>query len=160
MSIAPSSTFLERFTMGDHYRMRQRSRVVRRIYDVSMRRSITVLLALATLSCGVVPCTVQARRAPVHSATTCDLRKDGRKLGTTYVTSLKADHVSCSKAKKVVKAFNGCRRKHGVKGRCASRVVGYRCAEQRGASIPTQYSSKVTCKAEQRSVHFSYTQYT
>ena len=112
---------------------------------------LALLVALVVVSAG-------ARAA---SGTTCDIRKDGRKLGTTYVTSLKVEHVSCTKAKKVVKAFNACRKAHGgVKGRCVTRVLGYRCSETRGNSIPTQYSAKATCKNAQRVARFSYTQYT
>jgi hypothetical protein len=100
-------------------------------------------------------------RAHAASTTTCDLRKDGRKLGTTYVTSLKVAHVSCTTAKRVVKAFHACRREAGgVKGRCDDRVRGYRCTERRGDTIPTQYSAKVTCKRAPRSIRFNYTQYT
>jgi hypothetical protein len=103
----------------------------------------------------------QTGRAPARAATSCDVRHDGRKLGTTYVTALKVEHVSCTKAKKVVKAFNVCRKAHGgIKGRCDKRVLGYRCSEQRGDRIPTQYSSKATCKDAGRAVRFSYTQYT
>jgi hypothetical protein len=99
--------------------------------------------------------------APISATKSCDIRSVGRKLGTTYVTSLKVQHVSCAKAQRVVKAFNACRRAHGgVKGRCPSRVLGYRCTETRGASIPTQYSSKASCKDASRIVRFAYTQYT
>ena len=99
--------------------------------------------------------------ARAASSTACDIRKDGRKLGTTYVTSLKVSHVSCAAAKRVVKAFHACRRAHGgVKGRCAKRVSGYRCSERRGDTIPTQYSAKVTCTRSPRSIRFNYTQYT
>jgi hypothetical protein len=112
---------------------------------------LTVLLATLAFAGG----------APAASTTTCDVRKDGRKLGTTYVTSLKVQHVSCARGKSVVKAFNACRRANGgLKGRCEKRVLGYRCTEKRGNSIPTQYSSKATCKSATRTVRFAYTQYT
>lgn len=95
-----------------------------------------------------------------QAATTCDLSKDGRKLGTSYVTSLKAQGTSCARAKKVVKAFNACRRASGgVKGRCTKRVLGYRCTETR-MSIPTEFDAKATCKAGSRVVRFRYTQLT
>ena len=99
--------------------------------------------------------------APAHAATTCDLKRDGRKLGATYVTSLKATQVSCAKAKRVVKAFNVCRKAHGgADGTCTSSVQGFRCTEKRGAAIPTQYSSRVTCRSASRRVQFAYTQFT
>jgi hypothetical protein len=112
---------------------------------------LAALLAALALAAG----------APAASTTTCDVRKDGRKLGTTYVTSLKVEHVGCARAKSVVKAFNRCRRANGgLKGRCEKRVLGYRCTEKRGDSIPTQYSAKATCKNGSRAVRFGYTQYT
>jgi hypothetical protein len=118
---------------------------------VVLATGLAVLLALVVVSAG-------ARAA---SSTTCDIRKDGRKLGTTYVTSLKVSHVSCTTAKRLVKAFHACRRANGgVKGHCEKRVNGYRCAERRGDSIPTQYSARVTCRHSPRSVRFNYTQYT
>jgi hypothetical protein len=102
-----------------------------------------------------------AGAAPAASGRKCDVSRDGRRLGTTYVTSLRVQHVGCARAKTVVKAFNACRKASGgVRGRCHRRVLGYRCSERRGPSIPTQFDSKVTCKAASRVVRFSYTQFT
>src|SRR5919107_2970956 len=89
-------------------------------------------------------------RAP-RAATRCDVSRDGRRLGTTYVTSLSVTKVSCTKAKRVVKAFNACRRAHGgADGTCRSSVQGFHCTERRGPAIPTQYSSRVTCRSAAR----------
>jgi hypothetical protein len=119
------------------------------------------LAVLAFALAALLAALALATSAPAASTTTCDLSKDGRKLGTTYVTSLKVQHVSCTRAKSVVKAFHKCRRANGgVKGRCEKRVLGYRCTEKRGDSIPTQFSAKATCKNGTRSVRFNYTQYT
>ena len=123
----------------------------------------TLLLAAVASGLGVhaLAGATAAGGAPVRATVSCDLHKDGRKLGTTYVTSLKVQHVSCAKAKRVVKAFNACRRADGgVKGRCVKRVLDYRCSETRGASIPTQYSARARCKTGNRVVSFRYTQYT
>jgi hypothetical protein len=125
-----------------------------------LRPLLLVALALGFGLCALVNA-ARVGAAPGRAAVSCDLHKDGRKLGTTYVTSLKVQHVSCAKAKRVVKAFNVCRRANGgVKGRCVKRVLDYRCSETRGASIPTQYSARATCKTGSRVVSFSYTQYT
>jgi hypothetical protein len=102
-----------------------------------------------------------AHAAPTASAaTTCDVSKDGRKLGATYVTSLSATKVSCAKAKKLVKSFNSCRRaRGGAAGKCAS-FSGYTCTETRKA-IPTEFSAKVSCKASGgRRLKFAYSQFT
>jgi hypothetical protein len=104
--------------------------------------------------------TGDAGATTAHAAAKCSLRKDGRKLGATYVTSLSVTRTSCSSGKKVVKAYNACRRAHGgAKGRCTKRVRGYHCSETR-TSIPTEFSAKVGCKDGSRRVNFKYTQFT
>jgi hypothetical protein len=115
--------------------------------------AVTAVLAVATIS--------PAQAAPhARASSTCDVSKDGRKLGTTYVTALSATKLSCPAAKKEVKAFHACRRAHGVAGRCARKVHGFSCRETRKA-IPTQFSAKVRCSASGgRRLSFSYTQYT
>jgi hypothetical protein len=125
------------------------------------RRAVAAWLALVALGLVAVPPGSAAPAARPHAATTCDVKRDGRKLGATYVRSLKATGVSCPKAKRVVKAFNACRKAHGgADGTCTTPVQSFRCAERRGAAIPTQYSSRVTCKSGARLVRFAYTQFT
>src|SRR4051794_13232673 len=98
--------------------------------------------------------------SPAAAATRCDVSKDGRKLGTTYVTKLTATKVTCTKAKSVVKAFQRCRRANGgAKGRCVSRVQGFRCTETR-ETIPTQFDARATCRDGVRAIRFSYEQFT
>jgi hypothetical protein len=119
--------------------------------------SLTVLLLAAAFCCAL---TAGAGAQTAHASAKCSLGKDGRKLGATYVTSLKVTRVSCSSGKKVVKAYNACRRAHGgVKGRCSKKVLGYHCSETR-KSIPTEFTATVGCKAGSRRVNFKYTQFT
>jgi hypothetical protein len=127
----------------------------------SRRPAVTLCLTLAALPTFLVA-RADAETAPARAAAvTCSVKNDGRRLGTTYVTSLRVTQVSCTKAKSVVKAFNACRRADGdVAGRCRSTVQGFRCTEKRGATIPTQYSSRVVCTAGGRAVRFAYTQFT
>jgi hypothetical protein len=123
------------------------------------RPAVVALVALAALL--FVAATGQATSGAPRTATKCDVKRDGRRLGATYVTSLSATNVSCTKAKRVVKAFNACRKAHGgADGTCTSSVQGYHCTEKRGAAIPTQYSSRVTCRSAARRVQFAYTQFT
>jgi hypothetical protein len=125
----------------------------------SLRRFV-VPASLALAGLGLLAAT-PGHAAPVRPTTMCDVKRDGRKLGATYVTSLKTTQVSCVKAKRLVKAFNACRKAHGgPDGTCASSVQGFRCTERRGAAIPTQYSSRVTCRSAARRVQFAYTQFT
>jgi hypothetical protein len=126
-----------------------------RAYDAGMStvRPLAVLAVLVTIAA------VHAA-SPAAAATRCDVSKDGRKLGTTYVTRLTATGVTCTKAKSVVKAFHRCRRANGgVKGRCTSRVQGFRCTETR-QSIPTQFDARATCRDGGRVIRFSYEQFT
>src|SRR4051795_5866061 len=98
--------------------------------------------------------------SPAAAANRCDVSKDGRKLGTTYVTKLTATNVTCTKAKSVVKAFHRCRRANGgAKGRCVSRVQGFRCTETR-ETIPTQFDARATCRDGSRVIRFNYEQFT
>jgi hypothetical protein len=124
-------------------------------YDEPMS-SIRLLAAVTLVACAAVTYVV----SPATAATRCDVSKDGRRLGTTYVTKLTATNVTCTKAKSVVKAFHRCRRAHGgVKGRCTSPVQGFRCTETR-ESIPTQFDARATCRDGSRAIRFSYEQFT
>ena len=77
--------------------------------------------------------------------------------GSGYFTSLKVTKVSCSTGKKVTLAHYKCRVKHGVKGRCTSKVLGYSCKESR-RSIETEIDGTVTCKSGSKKVVYSYRQ--
>jgi hypothetical protein len=99
--------------------------------------------------------------APASAATrNCNVQNDGDSFGVTYITSLKVTNVGCPGGKKLVRAFHKCRKAHGgIKGRCTTKVLGYRCTEDRQA-ISTQFSSKVSCKNGSRRVVHTYTQNT
>jgi hypothetical protein len=130
------------------------------IQRLTLRSTLVAAAAALLLAVAVAP-THAAPNAHAHAAATCDLSKDGRKLGATYVTSLSATKLGCAAAKKAVKAFNACRRAHGgAAGRCPSKVKGFSCRETRKA-IPTEFSAKVRCSASGgRRLAFGYTQFT
>lgn len=91
----------------------------------------------------------------------CSVRGKERKLGATYVTTLKVDRTSCASAEKVVKAFHRCRRANGgADGFCRARVSEYACKETRFNKITTQYDSRVTCRRGTKRISFTYTQFT
>ena len=77
--------------------------------------------------------------------------------GNGYFTSLKVSGTGCTTGKRVALSHYKCRTKHGKKGRCSSRVRGFRCSEKRN-SIPTEINSIVTCKDGGKTVKFSYQQ--
>jgi hypothetical protein len=78
----------------------------------------------------------------------------------SYVTSLAVSHTTCHTGKRVVRAFQKCRKASGGrKGHCRHRVLHYRCKERRGYG-QGQYSSKVVCTRGHRRVRHTYTQFT
>ena len=79
--------------------------------------------------------------------------------GSGYFTSLKVTKVSCTTGKSVALAFHKCRTKHGISGRCASKVKGYSCRESR-QTISTEIDGKVTCTYGSRKVSLTYQQNT
>jgi hypothetical protein len=117
---------------------------------------LVVLLAVAATA-GANPTAHAAKNCSLSSA-----QQGGSTpstLGPTYVfPPIKAKHVSCGKAKKVVKAFHTCRHKHGKAGHCAS-VKGYHCSENRVKGVG-QYDSTATCKKGSKKVTHRYTQNT
>jgi hypothetical protein len=117
--------------------------------------------ALALVAAGACLAGVQGAAAAetTHAARACSAPKYP---GNGYFTSLRVSHTSCGKGRKVALAHYHCRRKHGVRGHCHHRVLHFRCKENRPASarIPTQYSSRVTCKRGGRRVVLVYQQNT
>jgi len=116
-----------------------------------------VVVALAAVAAG----SAGASSVATASSTNCNLTvHEQRHLGASYVTSLKVNHVSCKKGKKVIKAFHGCRTAGGqAQGKCDSKVLGYSCTEHRFDAVPqVQYNSRVTCTSGNKVVKSTYTQ--
>jgi hypothetical protein len=108
-----------------------------------------ILAALAAIVVCLLP-------GPARAATTC---KNAKYPGTGYFTSLKVTHTSCATGRKLELAYYHCRLRHGVKGRCTSRVMGYKCKEVR-QSIPTEIDARVTCTNGSRKIVHTYQQNT
>jgi hypothetical protein len=107
--------------------------------------------------------TVMAPAAVSHAsaARSCSLAGQERKLGPTYVTSLRVAGTSCRAGKRLVKSYYRCRVENGGKdGRCTSRLLGYKCSERRFNEIATQYDARVTCRKGSARVTHDYTQFT
>jgi hypothetical protein len=124
-----------------------------------MRRLVP--LAALVLALGLTSPSARAAEPPTATAAAkCSLSGKERKLGPTYTTSLTVTGVSCATGEAVVKDYYKCRvRNGGRKGRCTSRVRGFRCTETR-ESIPTQFDAKVSCRDGSDRVRHSYTQFT
>jgi len=120
-----------------------------------LRRALIACLLVLS----VLPVAATAR-PHAYAAKTCDISGQQRKLGTSYVLSLKSRRVSCPKAKRTVKAFHSCRHKNGKAGRCRGRVRGFRCSEKRLSASSIQYDARVTCKRGSKRVKHTYTQNT
>ena len=113
--------------------------------------------SLATLAVALVlltaPASAEAKR--------CLGSRGSRSLGPTYVLQITVTHTSCETGKRVVRAYDRCRRRHGgAKGRCPSRVLHYRCTEGRRRTSPVQFDAPVSCRYGARRVKFTYTQNT
>src|SRR3954467_9855548 len=125
------------------------------------RLALVAAAALAGLLLLVSP--GQATSRAPRTATKCDVKRDGRHLGATYVTSLSATNVSCVKAKRVVKAFNACRKAHGgaggATGGCPPPAQSSPRPERRGAPPPPQSPPRGTARGPPRRIQFAYTQF-
>lgn len=120
-----------------------------------------VVAALTTIAVAAPSGSVAA------STTTCKLSGTAaRHLGPTYVATeegkpqFRVTGVSCATGKKVIKAFHACRLKHGAKGKCTTKVLGYTCTEKRPAALmsPLSFDGDVTCKSGAKKVTHHYTQ--
>jgi hypothetical protein len=119
------------------------------------------LIAAPCLAAAAVALLVVAPGASATATTTCKLSlRTSQRLGATYVTNLEVRGVTCATGQRVAKAFQTCRRRHGPKGRCTAKVLGYGCSERRPANeqIPTQLNGHVTCRRGGRRVTFDYQQ--
>jgi hypothetical protein len=104
---------------------------------------------LAALVVAASCCAALTIPAASGAASTCKLSiATARHMGPTYVTVLKVSGTSCATGIKVTKAFHSCRRKHGVKGSCTKKVLGYSCTEKRPAALQSalSFDGDVTCK--------------
>lgn len=112
------------------------------------------LLALAPAS------TVSAAAGPTAQASKSCGVGSGRHLGPTYVLQLSVSRTSCRNGKKLIRAYNACRRRNGgVKGRCSG-TLGYRCSERRFNKSRQSFDAKVKCsKRGGRRINHVYTQF-
>jgi hypothetical protein len=119
-----------------------------------------VAAALAALAAALL--LAVAAQSSVAATKSCHLTAyEIRHLGTTYVTKVKVKKVSCAKAKKVIKAYHGCRHKHGAAGTCSKKVSGgWKCTDKRFDKIPTQYDANTTCKKGTARIFSTYEQFT
>ena len=120
----------------------------------------------ASLVCGVLAAGSAA--APVaHTAafSPCDISGKQQNLGASYVTSLKVQGVTCTKAEKVITAYHRCRHQSGgPAGNCSSTVLGFTCKDGKRTGVPNvQYDATAKCRKVSNSakrIKSAYTQNT
>jgi hypothetical protein len=111
--------------------------------------------AVTVTTAVIIGCSGAAAASPsAHAAKSC---KPPAYPGTGYFTSLSVTNTACGTGKKIALAYYKCRSRHGAKGRCTSKVLGYSCSEKRN-SIPTEIDARVTCKKGDRKVVHTYQQ--
>jgi hypothetical protein len=110
---------------------------------------VLAVTALGAASSGASSSSVSAARSCGHF-----------RQGGVYVNKLRAKGTGCRTARRVARAFNKCRHRHGPRGHCHHRVRRFKCKENRGQSIPVQYNSSVRCRRGGKVIKFVYTQNT
>lgn len=130
-------------------------------FHVQRPRALSALLiaSLCALVGALITTTTATAGGPVaKAAKTCTV-KNGDYPGDGYLTLLNVTGVSCAKGKSLQRSYYKCRLKKGKKGRCSSRVQGYRCKETR-TTIPTEINGRVSCSRGSKKIRFAYQQNT
>jgi hypothetical protein len=105
--------------------------------------AVTVLVACLAANTGAAsPVAHAASFAP------CDISGKQQNLGASYVTSLKVQGVSCTKAEKVITAYHQCRHASGgPAGNCSKTVLGFTCKDGKRTGVPNvQYDATAKCR--------------
>ena len=76
-----------------------------------------------------------------------------------YTSEIKAKHLSCEKAYKLLTKQYTCRVKNGPAGRCVKKVMHFACMEERYSDFYSgTFVSAVTCKHNNKKVSWSFEQ--
>jgi hypothetical protein len=118
------------------------------------------LTSAVVLAAAAAPGARAAAYPHAHAAKACSLAGNYQSLGPTYVEQLNVQGVTCATGLKLVKAYYKCRvDAGGVKGRCHSKVLGFRCTERRSAG-PVQFVASVRCSRGRAVVTHKYSENT
>jgi hypothetical protein len=118
---------------------------------------LPVALCALALTGGLVVADASAGAAPVARAAACapELQPPSMKGGYIYQFVFKG--VGCATGQRVALAFQACRVKHGVKGTCHTKVIGYSCHEKRQAGS-ANFIAIVACTNGHKKVNYTYLQ--
>ncbi|MDO8189021.1 hypothetical protein Q5424_21520 [Conexibacter sp. JD483] len=121
-------------------------------------RTIVGLLLAAGLAAAIAPAA-----SPAATTKVCPIPPVARYPypGTNGTWTLfRAKGVTCATSYRVATAFQKCRLKNGVSGRCVKKVAdGWACREQRNSG-PTSFGAAVTCSKGRATVGHNYMQTT
>jgi hypothetical protein len=123
---------------------------------------LAAVAAVALISAAVVGTGSASPTAQKSAFTACNISGKQKKLGASYVTSLKVQGVSCAKGEKVIRAYHQCRHENGAAGNCGHAVLGFKCKDGKRAGVPNvQYNATAKCRKKANSakrVKSTYTQ--
>jgi hypothetical protein len=136
------------------------------VYSSPILKLAATILTLTGLAAGLLAQSGSA--APVahtSSFSACDISGQQQNLGASYVTSLKVQGVSCTKAERVVKAYHQCRHQNGgPAGSCTDTLFGFSCKDGKRTGVPNvQYNATAKCNKVSNAakrIKSSYTQNT
>jgi hypothetical protein len=85
--------------------------------------------------------------AQAASFAPCNINGKQQQLGASYVTSLKVQGVTCTKAEKLIKAYHQCRHENGgPAGTCGDTLLGFKCNDGKRTGVPNvQYNATAKC---------------
>jgi hypothetical protein len=76
-----------------------------------------------------------------------------------YTSDIKAKHIGCADAYKLLSKQYACRVKNGPEGRCVKLVMHFACREERYSDFYAEYfTSKVTCSHNREKVSWAFEQ--
>jgi hypothetical protein len=125
-----------------------------------MLRPVRLPIALcAAALCAVSALPAASVAAPVaQAAASCTTTPGSLAGGYIIPTPGKNKGVSCANRKGLESGFQACRLKHGQKGKCTSKVLGFTCKEGARSSSPDSFFAVVTCKKGSQSFQWTYEQ--
>jgi hypothetical protein len=119
-------------------------------------RVFILLAAIALLA--AVPAGSGAGAPGAQASRACSTGS-GRGLGPTYAFRLSVSHTSCRNGRKLIRAYNSCRHRHGGRRGHCSGTLGYRCSERRFNKSRLSFDATVKCrKGGGRRINHTYTQ--
>src|SRR5215212_6601565 len=123
---------------------------------------VAAIAAVALVSAIAVGSGSAAPTAQKAAFTACNIDGKQKRLGASYVTSLKVQGVSCAKGEKVVKAYHQCRHANGADGSCGHAVLGFTCKDGKRVGVPdVQYNATAKCRKlsnDAKRIKSTYTQ--